>query len=131
VEFGVLSPDGVPLAPVGRVVWPVVVHTATARAWCLWLLLMFAAMPSLNKPSYRLQVPRSGAAVSPPAGRGDEGMRFSSSSSCVLAEMLDGVSRLSAPEATYSGVPKRRPSSVAATYGTWSHSLLGSTSSFL
>jgi hypothetical protein len=57
VEFGVLSPDRVPPAPVGRVAWPVVVHMAAARAWCLWLLLVFDVAPSLNKPSYPLQVP--------------------------------------------------------------------------
>jgi hypothetical protein len=83
VEFGVLSPDGVPPTPVGRVARPVVVLTAAARAWCLWLLLVCVAAPPLNKPSYPLQVPRSGAVVSPPAGRGGEGTRFSSSSSCV------------------------------------------------
>jgi hypothetical protein len=131
VEFGVSSPDGVPPTPVGRVAWPVVVLTAATRAWCLWLLLVCAAAPSLNKPSYPLQVPRSGATVSPPAGRGGEGLRFNSSSSCVRAEMLDGVVRPSAPEAAYHGVPKRRPISVASICGTWSHSLLGSSSLFL
>jgi hypothetical protein len=131
VEFGVSSPDGVPPTPVGRVAWLAVMLTTAARAWCPWLLLVCVAAPSLNKPSYPLQVPRSGAAVSCPAGRGGEGMRFSSSSSCVRAEKLDGVGRLSAPEAACQGVPKRRPMSVAATCGAWSHSLLGSPSLFL
>jgi hypothetical protein len=129
VEFGILSSDGVPPVHVGRVAWPVAVLMAAARAWCLWLLLVCAATPSLNKPSYPLQVPRSGAAVSPLAGRGGEGMRFSSSSFCVLTEMLDGVGRPSGPEAAYSGVPKRRPISIAVICSTWSHSLFGSSSS--
>jgi hypothetical protein len=130
-EFGASSPDGEPPTPVGRVTWPAVMLTAAAWAWCPWLLLVCVVAPSWNKPSYPLQVPRSGAAVSPPAGRGGEGTRANSSSSCVRAEKLDGVGRLSAPEAAYQGVPKRRPMPVAATCGAWSHSLLGSPSFFL